>query len=208
MTSSTPGRLSKTGASTAPRLPVIPMAVRWAPGMGWALNPRASMAATTPRISSGVALCRITTSTVAFSLEPLILCRDEGRVRPYATISASRLEGRERSHPPGQSTLRQEIHRQAHLGFRAPRAPPEEDAGPARPHLPGRRRRDRLGHLHRGGHRHRGAEVRVLLGAARAAPGVPHLPVPDLWTARGRSRDRPVLRAGGRGLRFRGPLLR
>src|SRR6266542_1916902 len=151
MTSSTPGRLSKTGASTAPRLPVIPMAVRWAPGMGWALNPRASMAATTPRISSGVALCRITTSTVAFSLEPLILCRDEGRVRPYATISASRLEGRERSHPPGQSTLRQEIHRQAHLGFRAPRAPPEEDAGPARPHLPGRRRRDRLGHLHRGG---------------------------------------------------------
>src|SRR6266481_6453577 len=69
------------------------MAVRWAPGMGCALNPRASMAATTPRISSGVALCRITTSTVPFSLEPLILCRDEGRVRGYATISPSRLEG-------------------------------------------------------------------------------------------------------------------
>src|SRR3990172_6263927 len=62
MTSSTPGRLSKTGRSTAPRLPVMPIAVRCTPGMGWALKPRASMAATAPRISSGVALWRITTS--------------------------------------------------------------------------------------------------------------------------------------------------
>ena len=44
MTSSTPGRLSKTGASSAPLLPVMPIAVRCAPGMGWALNPRASIA--------------------------------------------------------------------------------------------------------------------------------------------------------------------
>ncbi len=27
-----------------PRFPVTPMAVRWAPGIGWALKPRASMA--------------------------------------------------------------------------------------------------------------------------------------------------------------------
>jgi hypothetical protein len=63
MTSRTPGRPSKIGASTAPLLPVIPIAVRCAPGMGCAFIPRASTTATTPRISSGVALCRITTST-------------------------------------------------------------------------------------------------------------------------------------------------
>ena len=63
MTSSTPGRLSKTGASSAPLLPVTPMAVRWAPGIGWALNPRASIASPTPRICSAVASFRMTTST-------------------------------------------------------------------------------------------------------------------------------------------------
>src|SRR6185295_8673329 len=59
----TPGRLSSAGASTAPLLPVTPMAVREAPGMGWALKPRASMDRTTPLISSWVASCRMTTST-------------------------------------------------------------------------------------------------------------------------------------------------
>ncbi len=52
MTSSTPGRLSKAEVSRAPLLPVMPMAVRCAPGMAWALKPRASMARTTPSISA------------------------------------------------------------------------------------------------------------------------------------------------------------
>src|SRR5258707_11444394 len=72
MTSSTPGRLSKTGASSAPLLPVTPMAVRCAPGMGWALKPRASIASATPRISSAVAPLRITTSTLPPARRPIV----------------------------------------------------------------------------------------------------------------------------------------
>src|SRR5207247_8883550 len=205
MTSSTPGRLSKTGASTAPLLPVVPMAVRWAAGMGSALSPLASMAATTPRISSGVALCRITTSTVPFSLEPndSMPRRGAGPWLRYSLPASARgtrtASAERRERVPGQPTLRQEIHRQADIGLRAPRAPPQEDAGTARPHLPGRRGRDRLGHLHRGGHRHRGAEVRVLLRPARDDSGIPHLTVPELRPTGGRSRDRPVHRDSVRG---------
>ena len=70
MTSRTPGRLSKIGASRAPLFPVIPMAVRCVPGMAWALKPRASMASIAPRICSGVASCRITTSTGVSSANP------------------------------------------------------------------------------------------------------------------------------------------
>src|SRR4249919_25070 len=62
MTSSTPGMLSNTGRSSVPRLPVMPIAVRCAPGIGWALKPRVSIARTTPAMSSCVAPCRITTS--------------------------------------------------------------------------------------------------------------------------------------------------
>src|SRR6266542_3824612 len=72
MTSSTPGRPSKTGASSAPLLPVTPMAVRCAPGMGCALKPRASIASATPRISSAVAPLRITTSTLPPARRPIV----------------------------------------------------------------------------------------------------------------------------------------
>ncbi len=55
ITSSTPGMLSNTGRSTAPRLPVMPIAVRCAPGIGCAFHSRASIARTTPAISAAVA---------------------------------------------------------------------------------------------------------------------------------------------------------
>src|SRR5438132_6153265 len=75
MTSSTPGRLSNTGASSAPLLPVTPMAVRWAPGMAWALKPRASMASATPLICSAVASLRMTTSTSSLPSQTPILAK-------------------------------------------------------------------------------------------------------------------------------------
>ena len=48
MTSSTPWSDSKWAGSTTPRLPVMPIAVRWAPGIGCALRPRPSTFRTTP----------------------------------------------------------------------------------------------------------------------------------------------------------------
>src|SRR5664280_26281 len=63
MTSRTPGRLSNAPGPTVPLLPVMPTAVRCAPGMGWAFNPSRSAAATTRPTSSPVALRSMTIST-------------------------------------------------------------------------------------------------------------------------------------------------
>ena len=57
MTSSTPGRLSKMGASRAPLLPVMPIAVRVRARYGVGLEPARLDRLTTPRICSGVASC-------------------------------------------------------------------------------------------------------------------------------------------------------
>ena len=62
MTSLTPGRFSKAPASTVPRLPVIPMAVRWAPGIGWACKPSPWTVPTTRWMSSAVAAASMTMS--------------------------------------------------------------------------------------------------------------------------------------------------
>ncbi len=68
MTSLTPGRFSKAPRSTVPLLPVMPIAVRWAPGMGWACSPSVSITPTTRRTSSAVAAASITMSMRVLSL--------------------------------------------------------------------------------------------------------------------------------------------
>src|SRR5262245_13346901 len=70
MTSVTPGRFSNAPRSTDPRFPVMPIAVRWAPGMGCAWRPRLSTAETTRRMSSGEADASITISMRVLSSEP------------------------------------------------------------------------------------------------------------------------------------------
>ena len=62
MASRTPGRLSKIDGSSPPLLPVIPMAVRWAPGMTWGRSPRERIFSTTASTWASVALGFITTS--------------------------------------------------------------------------------------------------------------------------------------------------
>src|SRR6266849_3643896 len=62
MHSMTPGRDSRMPRSIAPLLPVMPMAVRRDPGMGWAFRPRLSMRLQTSRTCSSVACDCITTS--------------------------------------------------------------------------------------------------------------------------------------------------
>src|SRR5882757_3511611 len=62
MHSTTPGIDSRMPRSTAPLLPVMPMAVRPAPGMGWAFRPRDSILSQTERTCSSVALDCMTTS--------------------------------------------------------------------------------------------------------------------------------------------------
>jgi hypothetical protein len=47
MISRTPGRFSRPVGSTVPRLPVMPIATRWAPGIGVALRPICSTASIT-----------------------------------------------------------------------------------------------------------------------------------------------------------------
>src|SRR5579864_160577 len=64
MTSSTPGIEAKSARSTTPMLPVMPMAVRWAPGIGWALRPCDSIFSTTPSTCSGAASIFITINMV------------------------------------------------------------------------------------------------------------------------------------------------
>src|SRR5262245_37228259 len=60
MTSATPARFSKRRPSIGPSLPVMPIAVRVAPGMGCARKPTASITLTTASISDAVALGFIT----------------------------------------------------------------------------------------------------------------------------------------------------
>src|SRR5579863_5953610 len=62
MHSTTPGMESSEPVSIAPLLPVIPMAVRPAPGIGCARKPSDSICAHTARTCSSVALDCITTS--------------------------------------------------------------------------------------------------------------------------------------------------
>jgi hypothetical protein len=64
MASATPGRLSKRTASTGPVLPVMPMAVRDAPGRGCALSPNSSTVRTTSSTCAAVASAFITMSMV------------------------------------------------------------------------------------------------------------------------------------------------
>src|SRR5256885_8663612 len=71
MASATPGRFSKCCKLIAPLLPVMPMAVRVAPGMVCERKPSASITRTTPAISASVALAFITTS---ISELPFFLC--------------------------------------------------------------------------------------------------------------------------------------
>ncbi len=66
MHSLTPGRTSNTWASTTPVLPVMPMAVRVAPGSGWGVRCCARMAASTRSTCSGVASDCMTTSMGQF----------------------------------------------------------------------------------------------------------------------------------------------
>src|SRR5262245_11155565 len=70
MTSVTPGRFSKAPRSTDPRVPVMPIAVRCAPGMGCAWRPRLSTAETTRRMSSGEADASMTINMRVLSSEP------------------------------------------------------------------------------------------------------------------------------------------
>src|SRR5579863_9221946 len=62
MTSATPERSSKLPRSISPGLPVMPTAVRWAPGSGWARKPNCSIWSQTAWISSGVACAFMTTN--------------------------------------------------------------------------------------------------------------------------------------------------
>src|SRR5437660_12361401 len=62
MHSPTPGMDSRTPRSTAPLLPVMPMAVRIEPGIGCALRPRLSLRLQTSRTCSSVACDCMTTS--------------------------------------------------------------------------------------------------------------------------------------------------
>jgi hypothetical protein len=55
MHSTTPDIASSEPMSTAPVLPVIPIAVRMEPGIGWALNPSDSTRSQTARTCSSVA---------------------------------------------------------------------------------------------------------------------------------------------------------
>src|SRR5262245_49564020 len=121
MTSRTPGRLSKMGASTAPLFPVMPMAVRWLPGMGCAFMPRASTAATTPRMSSGVALCRITTSMSGPGGETALLAAvREVEDEPGGEPQDEALPGHE-----GKAGHQEEAHRGAEEGDHGNEGHPE-----------------------------------------------------------------------------------
>ncbi len=62
MTSCTPAISSSDPESTSPLLPVMPMAVRCAPGMEWARYPSASIFWQTARTCSSLACAFITTS--------------------------------------------------------------------------------------------------------------------------------------------------
>ena len=62
MASATPGMFSKCEGSTAVWLPVMPMAVRVAPGIGWGLYPSSSMTRKTVSICASVASDFITIS--------------------------------------------------------------------------------------------------------------------------------------------------
>src|SRR5512140_1492763 len=73
MTSRTPGRFSKAAGPTVPLLPVMPIAVRWAPGIGSAFSPSFSAAATTPSTSLPVAVRSMTMSTAGVPLPAFIL---------------------------------------------------------------------------------------------------------------------------------------
>ncbi len=60
--SATPGRVLNWSGSRPPLLPVMPMATRCAPGMGWGVRPRARIRSTTASTSSVVAWGFITIS--------------------------------------------------------------------------------------------------------------------------------------------------
>src|SRR5205814_5662179 len=69
MTSLTPANVSRISGSAAPCAPVMPIAVRLAPGIGWALRPILSTCRTTASICSGRAPASITTSMAASIIE-------------------------------------------------------------------------------------------------------------------------------------------
>ena len=62
MASRTPGMPSKSDGSSPPLFPVIPMAVRCAPGMAWGRSPRERIFSTTASTWASVALGFMTTS--------------------------------------------------------------------------------------------------------------------------------------------------
>ena len=63
---------------------------------------------------------------------------------------------------PAQPTVREEVHRQADLGFGESGDASEKDAGTAGSDRARHRRGDRLGHLHRDRHGHLRTEVRYI----------------------------------------------
>src|SRR6266508_6073722 len=79
MTSATPGRFSKAPVSTEPRLPVMPMAVRCAPGIACAWSPRLSTVSTTRRTSSAEAAESMTMSIRWYHVSHARLCQTGGR---------------------------------------------------------------------------------------------------------------------------------
>src|SRR6202050_4661875 len=69
MHSTTPDMPSSVPTSTAPLLPVIPIAVRAAPGIGWAFIPADSRRWQTARICSSVAWASMTTSILGLLID-------------------------------------------------------------------------------------------------------------------------------------------
>src|SRR4051794_35911538 len=93
MSSCTPGSTSSVRGSTALRLPVMPMAVRVAPGSGCGVSCRRLTAASTCSTCSGVACLSMTTSMAVFL---------ERGPRLKKLDSPSRITaGRPLYHPPG-----------------------------------------------------------------------------------------------------------
>src|SRR6267143_2321012 len=77
MTSATPDRFSKRRPSIGPGFPVIPMAVRVAPGIGCARKPIASTILTTASTSRAVALAFITINIFLTKVGLVSLGRDK-----------------------------------------------------------------------------------------------------------------------------------
>src|SRR5690348_8662725 len=85
MHSTTPGSDSRTPRSISPLLPVMPMAVRRDPGIGWALRPRLSIRWQTARTCSSVAWDCMTISMEGLSIREVKFTATRQSVANQAT---------------------------------------------------------------------------------------------------------------------------